>query len=442
MLTNARTTLLILGDIISLYLALVFTVLIRYGLKSIPESFSSHFYPFSIIFILWLIVFYIFDLYLPKAYKNRLQLARLWSGAILVGFLISIITFYVFGSFFQLTPKTNLIIFTILFGIIGFFWRVLYISFTKSRKWQTQIAIIGNSKNLEEALSTINNNPGHGYHSEFWIKDLSEINNKALLNKIQNEKIELIVIHPSILKNSNSVDNLSDLLLPSGIRLVSFTDFFEEIFRKAPLEDLDWAWFLENNSSNKFYTSTKRFFDFALALILLIVLSPLFIIISFLLKISSPGPIIFKQVRVGYRGKHFTLYKFRTMVQDAEKDGAKWAVKNDSRVTSLGKFLRHSHLDEIPQLWNILCGKLSFVGPRPERPEFTKDLRNDIPYYDMRNIVQPGLTGWAQVNYRYGASVEDAKEKLKYELYYIKNHSFVLDLLTILKTTRMIFKNH
>ncbi|KKQ34954.1 MAG: Sugar transferase involved in lipopolysaccharide synthesis [Candidatus Nomurabacteria bacterium GW2011_GWB1_37_5] len=130
------------------------------------------------------------------------------------------------------------------------------------------------------------------------------------------------------------------------------------------------------------------------------------------------------------------------MVKNAEQDGAKWAVRNDHRITPLGRILRSTHLDEMPQLWNILRGDISFVGPRPERPEFTENLKKEIPHYEMRHIIKPGLTGWAQISYRYGASVADATEKLKYDLYYIKNRSLVLDLLIILKTIRMVFKNH
>ncbi|MEK7075474.1 MAG: exopolysaccharide biosynthesis polyprenyl glycosylphosphotransferase, partial [Patescibacteria group bacterium] len=190
-----------------------------------------------------------------------------------------------------------------------------------------------------------------------------------------------------------------------------------------------------------FYDAAKRTIDFCLALFFNIVFLPLILIIALLIKSTSKGLIIFKQERVGLNNESFTLFKFRTMRPDAEKNGPQWASENDSRITPFGKILRRTHLDELPQLFNILKGDLSFVGPRPERPEFVEKLKEQIPYYEIRHIIKPGLTGWAQINYRYGASVKDAYEKLQYEIYYLKNRSLILDLLIILKTVRLFFIN-
>jgi exopolysaccharide biosynthesis polyprenyl glycosylphosphotransferase len=178
--------------------------------------------------------------------------------------------------------------------------------------------------------------------------------------------------------------------------------------------------------------------DIFIALFGLIISLPITILTAILIKIDSRGPVFFSQRRVGLNDKVFTIYKFRSMVTDAEKNGAVFAKVNDSRVTRMGAFLRKSRIDEIPQLWNILAGDMSFVGPRPERPEFVQDFSRKIPYYSLRHIVQPGLTGWAQVNYRYGASEEDALEKLKYDMYYLKNISFMVDLRTALKTINVV----
>ena len=151
------------------------------------------------------------------------------------------------------------------------------------------------------------------------------------------------------------------------------------------------------------------------------------------MKFSDGGPVLFKQIRTGKNGEPFTMYKFRSMRVDAEKDGAKWATANDSRITPVGNILRKSRIDEIPQLLNVLKGEMSFIGPRPERPEFNEMLMREIPFYNLRHLVRPGVTGWAQVLYRYGASVKDAEEKLKYDLYYIKNFSLILEFSIILK---------
>ncbi len=181
----------------------------------------------------------------------------------------------------------------------------------------------------------------------------------------------------------------------------------------------------------------KRLLDITLSLTMILVLFPLLLVVAVLIKIDSPGTVFYRQRRVGVNGRLFDVIKFRSMVNDAEKDGAKWAQKNDTRITRLGKFLRRSRIDEIPQAINVLKGEMSFVGPRPERPEFVQLLGDEIPHYNDRHKVKPGITGWAQVEYEYGASVDDAREKLTYDLYYIKNFSIILDIIIILKTVRV-----
>ena len=165
---------------------------------------------------------------------------------------------------------------------------------------------------------------------------------------------------------------------------------------------------------------------------------PLFPFIAAAVKLNSPGNVFYTQKRIGKGGQMFWLLKFRSMVQDAEKDGAKWAEKEDTRITKVGNFLRKSRLDELPQLWNVLKGEMSFIGPRPERPEFVRELEKQIPFYQTRHLIKPGLTGWAQINFPYGASVEDAMEKLQYDLYYIKHRSLVLDFGVVLKTIKIV----
>jgi lipopolysaccharide/colanic/teichoic acid biosynthesis glycosyltransferase len=162
-------------------------------------------------------------------------------------------------------------------------------------------------------------------------------------------------------------------------------------------------------------------------------------LISVLTGLTSKGPVIYKQDRVGQGGKVFTIFKFRTMIPDAEKNGPQWAAVQDKRSTPLGKLLRRTHLDELPQLINIFGGESSLVGPRPERPEFVEQLKKEVPFYDLRHLVRTGITGWAQINYRYGASVDDTYEKVQYDLYYLKNRSLVLDIIILIKTLRLFF---
>jgi sugar transferase (PEP-CTERM system associated) len=182
----------------------------------------------------------------------------------------------------------------------------------------------------------------------------------------------------------------------------------------------------------------RRVVSVFVSLIGLVICMPFIPFIALAVRLSSPGPIFFRQTRVGRRGRHFSLFKFRTMAQNAEANGAVWASKNDPRVTRLGRFMRKTRLDEIPQLWNVLRGDMAFVGPRPERPEFVEWLANEIPYYDLRHSIRPGITGWAQVRYQYGASLEETRRKLEYDLYYVKHLSLGLDLLIMFETIKTI----
>jgi exopolysaccharide biosynthesis polyprenyl glycosylphosphotransferase len=183
----------------------------------------------------------------------------------------------------------------------------------------------------------------------------------------------------------------------------------------------------------------KRLFDIGLASLFLLVLWPFMVLTALAVILESGRPALYHQLRVGLNGSTFRIYKFRSMYQDAEKSGkAIWAQKNDNRVTRVGAIIRNTRLDELPQLWNVLKGEMSFIGPRPERPEFVSELSRQIPYYDMRHKVKPGLMGWAQLKYPYGASVEDARNKLQYDLYYTKNQSFLMDMLIMIQTVEIV----
>jgi len=227
----------------------------------------------------------------------------------------------------------------------------------------------------------------------------------------------------------------------SGIEVTDAVSFYEEMTGKLLIENIrpSSLIYCEGFHVTPVNLFMKRVSDILFAMIGLILALPLIPLIALLIKLDSRGPVFYKQVRVGQGEKNFLLYKFRTMLQDSEADtGAVWARENDPRVTRVGAFLRKSRLDEIPQLLNVLRGDISLIGPRPERPEFVEELKKIIPYYSERHIIKPGLTGWAQVRYPYGASVEDAIEKLKYDLYYHKNLSFVLDMTIILDTIKVV----
>ena len=227
-----------------------------------------------------------------------------------------------------------------------------------------------------------------------------------------------------------------------GISIYNLPDFYELYWGKLPVSSLDDTWFAFTKGFFIVHSDIrhrlKRVFDIGLAFILLVLLLPLVAVIWLIVRFTSRGKAIYKQKRVGWKGNIFTIYKFRSMHLGSEENGVQWAQVNDDRTTCIGKFLRKFRIDEIPQLINILKGDMSFIGPRPERPEFTSSLSKQIPFYELRHLVKPGLTGWAQVMYRYGSNEEDAKNKLEYELYYIKNHSLILDFKIILKTFSVV----
>lgn len=227
-----------------------------------------------------------------------------------------------------------------------------------------------------------------------------------------------------------------------GVRVIDLTDFYEENWLKVPVFYVQRSWFALSQGfqllHNPIGLRLKRVLDLLMAFTLLLLTSPLVLLAALAVKLESPGPAIYRQTRVGQNGRLFTVYKIRSMRNDAEKSGARWATVKDHRVTRIGRFLRLTRIDELPQLCNVIFGDMSFIGPRPERPEFIEELEKAIPFYNLRHLLRPGITGWAQVMYRYGASVEDAVQKLQYELFYIKNYSIWLDFSIALKTVKVV----
>ena len=239
---------------------------------------------------------------------------------------------------------------------------------------------------------------------------------------------------------------LKDLLRikTTGVHVNDFSTFMERETGRVDLDTVNPSWliFSDGFSSGRMISSAfKRIFDICASLVLLVLTAPVIALFAILVKLDSRGPALFRQTRVGLYGQSFSLIKLRSMRTDAEKGGAQWAAKDDPRVTRIGRLIRKLRIDELPQAWTVLKGEMSFVGPRPERPEFVSDLEDKLPYYAERHMVKPGITGWAQINYPYGASIEDSRHKLEYDLYYAKNYSPFLDLLILLQTLRVVLWN-
>lgn len=445
--------LLFASDIAVLYISLVLTLFLRYG-GNFNYQYELHLYPFAFIFIFWLLVFYIANLYEVRLLRNNIFFYSTLFQAIAIAAVMSVIFFYII-PLYGITPKTNLLIFVLIFASIEFLFRYLLNNlFEKGLK--RSVLIVGANTQALELAKFIKENPHLGYKLAY-VVDLapntqddidSELEKFGIIqgvgnlgNAIKNKNIDTVVLSPEAYRTPEVID-IFYKFIGSKITFENLSFLYERLTGKIPLGAIDQIWFLENlNESNKkFFEIIKRVTDILLASVLTI---PTLILLPFIalgIKFTSPGPLIYRQKRVGRLGKTFNMVKFRSMRSDAEKEtGAIWAIENDARVTKVGKFLRKTRLDELPQIWNILKGEMSLVGPRAERPEFNEQLKH-VPFYEERYLVKPGLTGWAQINFRYGASISDAEEKLKYDLYYIKNRSLLLDLGIILKTIRIALR--
>lgn len=429
--------LLLAGDVVILYVALAGALLVRYGVSGFSSTFPDHRESFIPVFLLTLLIFYLLDLYHLRTFLTSLILFRTTTLAAITAGIVSMGAFYLFPDYFELTPKTNLALFVAFVLALSYGWRAfLRLRFKASA---VPVVFVGASPRITELENEVKQSPHLGYRTAGHYQTLEGADGNALQSLADRGELALLVVDSRLTHDAGVAKQLYRII-PHGVNVVPFSAFYEAVFERIPLEDLSEGWFIENIATRRpLYDRMKRFVDFVLATILFLALLPFMAVIGALVRITSEGPAIFKQRRVGKNGAPFTLYKFRIMV--AHHDGSPWTTKNDPRLTLVGKFINATHLNELPQLVNILMGDISFTGPRPESEELARKY-GKFPYYEMRHVVQPGLTGWAQINYKPSASLEEAYEKLKYDLYYVKNRSLFLDVLIILKTIRYIFVNH
>jgi len=420
-----------LGDIIAFLLSIIFVLYVRYGSASFKTQFLVHQYPFLIVLIIWLVIFYICNLYTYKAFSNILEITRRITNTLLISFFITITIFYIFSRFFELTPKANLVMFTFTFGVLDIAWRYLLRKVFIQKENRSNVLILASSPLVKSVTDYVSAHPQLGYSIHLFNNDFN-----SLPEYIKKNFITQVIINGQSLKN-NSMAKILYSLLPKQVEIIMFTDFYESLFGCIPLSEIEEEWFIREITENKnIYESTKRFMEIILTIISLPITIPVTIILGLLVKITSRGPIIYKQERTGKNNKPFILYKFRTM--KIGQEGPLWTTENDGRITFMGKLLRYTHFDEVPQLFNVLKGDISFIGPRPERTKLV-EAYTQIPYYEIRHIIKPGIIGWAQLNYPPSTSIDEAQKKFQYDLYYLKNRSFILDLFILLKTIRTIF---
>jgi sugar transferase (PEP-CTERM system associated) len=326
-----------------------------------------------------------------------------------------------------------------------FGWRLGYGWLVQLPMLVERVYVLGTSERARRLVQGLRSNPEIGVEIASWTgKVEGEVTREAvaehLMEVVHKQKVHRVIVAMTDRRGTIPMKELLDLRM-QGVKIEEATSWLERISGKIEVENLNPSWLVFNEGFRRstFFIFIRRLLSIAISFIGLILAAPLFPIVSLIVRLDSKGPIFYTQTRVGKNGRVFKVIKFRTMRQDAEAGtGPQWAGDNDPRVTRVGRFLRKSRLDEIPQLWCVLKGDMAVVGPRPERPEFVEWLTKEIPYYGVRHMVRPGLTGWAQVKYRYGSTIEHSREKLQYDLYYIKNASIGLDLLIVFQTVKTV----
>jgi sugar transferase (PEP-CTERM system associated) len=373
------------------------------------------------------------------------QMFRLFTVLGLVAFALAAVDlvyrYFLPGRIFLPGAKWGLVVLTImLFG-----WRGAYTWIVQKPYFRERVYVLGTGDRALRLLNGLRQRTELGIEVVGWTGNIEgQLNREAVASHLvglakENGVHRVIVAMPDR-RGTLPVEELLQLRL-NGVKVEEATSWLEKISGRIEVEQLHASWliFADGFRFSNWFRLVRRVVNFSLALVGLVLSLPLLPFIVLAVKLDSPGPALYRQKRVGQRGSTFYCYKFRTMRQDAEADtGATWATDDDPRITRVGKFLRTTRLDEIPQLFCVLKGDMHFVGPRPERPEFVEWLSKEIPYYGVRHVVRPGITGWAQVQYKYGNTLDDAREKLQYDLFYIKNASVGLDLLILFQTIKIV----
>lgn len=453
-----NTVILLLGDIVALYTALWITVAVKYFGDDIAYAWSIHNTPFFVVFVVWVLIFSIAGLYDQYAWSANAAVRERIARTMVVSTAIAIVMFYLIPAF-GITPKSNLLIQATLSLalLIGWRWVAGMIIRASSK---TPVLFIGTSTEVIDLAHLLTLHPHLGYTVAALVGVEGEPHlppsipilpfNNNLPREIRERNVALIIASKDIRSDQELLHILYEVL-PTGVRFMDFPTFYESITGKIPLSLISEAWFIENlvGTRKVLYEFGKRAFDLFLAFVVGIIFCILFPFIALGILLSTPrevsrhkelrarsgdGIIFFSQPRVGKNGKIFNFIKFRSQRLGSERLGEAKELEHDARQYPFGILLRAFYLDELPQIWNVLKGDMSFIGPRPERPAYVEDLRHRVPFYEMRLLVPPGITGWAQVRMENDASVEDAPEKMQYDLSYIKNRSLMLDITIAVKT--------
>ncbi len=449
--SSAKRWILLVGDLFALQIALFLTIVIRFGGLDV-ERWRVNWPAFSLVSLAWVVGFYVAGLYELSLVREPLKLFRTYLEGMIANLGIALAFFYLI-PIFGLAPRAILFLFFAMSLLVGYFWRLAANRLIQSTFSRQRLLFVGPAEELRrvddlvresslgiEVVAAIATSGEIYKHNE--IKWLSGI--RAFSQALKDERISTVVLGVK----PDAIPELKDELYRSlftPVNILDRAEIEEAATGRIPLSYVSETWFLHHLKENEkaWFEGLKRILDVIIAIPFGLLTLLMYPFVALIIKIVSPGPALYSQIRVGLAGKHFLIWKFRSMRLDAEKHGAQFTAdaKTDPRLFPFGRFLRRSRIDELPQIWNVLKGDLSFVGPRPERPEFVEPLLERMPYYRLRLLARPGLSGWAQVKFMTpNASIEDNLKKLQYDLYYIKNRSMVLDGLILLKTIGVVLR--
>ncbi|HST11962.1 MAG TPA: TIGR03013 family XrtA/PEP-CTERM system glycosyltransferase [Terriglobales bacterium] len=438
-----RTLLLVAGEVLVVWFSFLLATVAQARENSyfaLNDDFGYH----KIVVVTFLVVLlsHWFDLYDPASFLGR---GEFYFRPVLIPGMLALGVALVGMIFPHVLRNFSFLLGTLIVTIGLVAWRSAYLWVAQQPYLKERVYVLGSGDRARRLVDGLQNRIDLGVEVVGWSgcvenpirSDMAE----HLIKVAREKRVHRVIVAMQDRRGTMPVDELLKLRLEGVTHIEEAASWLEKISGKIDVEHLQPSWiiFAEGFRSTQLSRSLRRMLDVATAFGGLILSAPVLPLVMIAIKLDSPGPVLYQQSRVGRLGKLFLCYKFRTMRADAEADlGPTWAGDNDSRITRTGKFLRMSRLDEIPQLWCVLKGDMSLVGPRPERPEFVEWLSKDLPYYRARHVVRPGITGWAQVKYKYGNTVEDAQEKLQYDLFYIKNASIGLDVLIMFHTIKTV----
>ncbi len=426
-------------------------IYIRFGIDAIGVVFDER--GWLKILLLMIVVqgsFYISDLYDFRMIRIRTVLyLRIFQSIGLASIVLAII-FYALPQL--MLGRGVFVVSLILMLTTMIYWRVFVMWLIGHPGLAERVLILGTEESAINIAREVLERKEGGYQIVGFVGSDPNLVGKSLINPrviglisdlesiVSHYHVDRIVVDLKERRKNLPLDSLLDIRLRDGIAIEESASFYERLTGKISLELLRPIWLIFSTHSRltRMYKHWRRMIDMVAAFTGIIASLPIMLLTAIAIKLDSRGPIFYTQERVGRGDERFKIVKFRSMKTDAEKDGPVWARESDNRVTRVGRIIRKLRIDELPQFFNVLRGEMSFIGPRPERPEFVFMLAREIPFYSQRHLVKPGLTGWAQIRYPYGASVKDAMEKLQYDLYYIKNQSPVLDLIIIFETVRIV----